>query len=180
MKNWKNQASFIKNPLRTKTHTIYPDSIHPQHDTESNCRGNVEGLKIIYIHHSESDPESDNTISPDIKNRKSETRHYKSQTKNQKSGITEPFIRIFYTLILSVLCISLFAQDWQQIARDQLPPVYLPEYNFGYSVSVYEDYALIGVRTIEHENLGAAYIFKKEGDTWIRVARLTASDGEVA
>ncbi|MBU4154499.1 MAG: hypothetical protein KKD63_16635 [Proteobacteria bacterium] len=49
---------------------------------------------------------------------------------------------------------------------------------FGGSISVYGDYAIIGA-PIDYENgswSGAAYIFKRENNTWRQQAKLTASD----
>ena len=47
---------------------------------------------------------------------------------------------------------------------------------FEWSVSIDGDYALIGAPW--HPNIkGAAYVFKRDGSTWIQEAELTASDG---
>ena len=50
---------------------------------------------------------------------------------------------------------------------------------FGRSVSITGNYALIGdwYDSDKGEGAGAAYIFKRNGNSWIQVAKLTASDG---
>jgi len=50
---------------------------------------------------------------------------------------------------------------------------------FGNSVSISSDYALIGAykKNDKGENSGSAYIFKRNGDTWIEQTKLLASDG---
>jgi len=51
--------------------------------------------------------------------------------------------------------------------------------HFGYSVSIYGGYAIIGVPDDnDYGNYsGSAYIFKNDGDTWIEEQKLLASDG---
>ena len=51
--------------------------------------------------------------------------------------------------------------------------------NFGYSVSISGDYAIVGACWDDDRriNSGSAYIFKRQGDTWNEMAKLTASDG---
>ena len=47
---------------------------------------------------------------------------------------------------------------------------------FGNSVSIHGDYALVGARGDEAFT-GAAYVFKRNGDAWSQVEKLTADDG---
>ena len=47
---------------------------------------------------------------------------------------------------------------------------------FGCSVSIYGDYVVIGAD--RDDNKGSAYIFKRNGSSWIEEQKLTASDGE--
>jgi|GEM_PF-2256943 len=50
---------------------------------------------------------------------------------------------------------------------------------FGCSVALSNDYAIIGAREVDNDGLstsGAAYIFKREGDTWTQQAKLTPDD----
>ena len=51
---------------------------------------------------------------------------------------------------------------------------------FGYSVSIDGDYAIIGApgELYGYGGCGFAYVFKREGTTWIEEAKLLASDGE--
>jgi hypothetical protein len=52
---------------------------------------------------------------------------------------------------------------------------------FGYSVSISGDYAIIGAAYDDNINgvdAGAAYIFKRSGTNWTQEVKLTASDGE--
>ncbi|MBS3741971.1 MAG: FG-GAP repeat protein, partial [Candidatus Cloacimonetes bacterium] len=53
--------------------------------------------------------------------------------------------------------------------------------NFGYSVSIDGDYAIIGARYDEEngEDAGSAYIFHRTGSTWTEQQKLTAADGGV-
>ena len=49
---------------------------------------------------------------------------------------------------------------------------------FGYSVSINGDYAIVGVRGDDDNGSmsGSAYIFKRQGDTWLQQAKLNAED----
>jgi hypothetical protein len=49
---------------------------------------------------------------------------------------------------------------------------------FGYSVSINDDYAIIGASEPWEDGLGAAYVFSRDGTTWAEETKLTASDGE--
>ncbi len=51
--------------------------------------------------------------------------------------------------------------------------------NFGYSVAIDGDYAIIGAYLDSDMkiNSGSAYIFKYDGTAWIQQAKLTAADG---
>jgi hypothetical protein len=51
---------------------------------------------------------------------------------------------------------------------------------FGFSVGISGDYAVIGAPDADisgNSNQGAAYIFKRDGDTWSQEAKVTANDG---
>gem|GEM_PF-1427148 len=52
-----------------------------------------------------------------------------------------------------------------------------PDQEFGYSVSLSGDYALIGAEDF-YSSQGIAYIYKNETGTWNLLAQLTASDGD--
>ncbi len=51
---------------------------------------------------------------------------------------------------------------------------------FGYSVSIDGDYAIVGARNEDYngEDSGSAYIFTRSGSTWTHQAKLTAINGE--
>jgi len=51
--------------------------------------------------------------------------------------------------------------------------------NFGRSVSISGDYAIIGARydDVNESNAGSAYIFIRDGTTWSEQVKITASDG---
>ncbi len=51
---------------------------------------------------------------------------------------------------------------------------------FGYSVSISGDYAIIGAYLDDDngDDSGSAYIYKRDGTTWNQQAKITASDGE--
>jgi hypothetical protein len=51
---------------------------------------------------------------------------------------------------------------------------------FGYSVSISEDYAIVGSRREDtgYSDAGAAYIFKRDGTSWTQQAKIQASDKE--
>ena len=51
--------------------------------------------------------------------------------------------------------------------------------NFGYSVSISDDYAIVGAYgdDVNGTDSGSAYIFRWDGTSWVQQAKLTASDG---
>ena len=50
---------------------------------------------------------------------------------------------------------------------------------FGFTVSIYNDYAIIGAPYDDDKGIssGSAYIFKRNGDTWSQQAKIVAADG---
>ena len=48
---------------------------------------------------------------------------------------------------------------------------------FGISVAIYKNYSVIGARDDDFER-GSAYIFKRDGNSWIQEQKLQSSDGE--
>lgn len=51
---------------------------------------------------------------------------------------------------------------------------------FGYSVAIYGDHAIIGAQSADfgyNSNLGAAYVFNRSGNNWYLQTKLAASDG---
>ncbi|MDH3268698.1 MAG: T9SS type A sorting domain-containing protein, partial [Ignavibacteria bacterium] len=53
-----------------------------------------------------------------------------------------------------------------------------PNDYFGNSVSISEDYAIVGAVYDGNSHQGSAYIFRRDGASWIEEQKLTASDGE--
>ncbi len=64
---------------------------------------------------------------------------------------------------------GIWTEQAKLTADDASPYAY-----FGYSVSISADYVVIGA--YGDNNVGAAYVFKREGDAWIEEAKLTAGD----
>jgi hypothetical protein len=60
------------------------------------------------------------------------------------------------------------------------PPVDQPPEGFGYSVAIDGDYAVVGAYLDDTNGLsaGAAYIFRRDGSTWVQEDKLLASDGQ--
>ena len=82
--------------------------------------------------------------------------------------------------ILVLLCSVSVSVSIAQIIESKLfPSDGFKADRFGFSVSVSEDFAIIGVPYDDDNAIqaGAAYIFKKEGSRWIEVEKLIASDG---
>ncbi|HOP46388.1 MAG TPA: IPTL-CTERM sorting domain-containing protein [Desulfobacteraceae bacterium] len=70
-------------------------------------------------------------------------------------------------------------EDSVWIEKTKLTPGYEAEYNqFGCSVSLSSDYAMVGASRDDDafDDSGAAYIFKRDGDSWNEKARIIASD----
>ena len=53
---------------------------------------------------------------------------------------------------------------------------------FGYSVAVFEDTVVVGAFKVDDDklgdNVGAAYVYTRSGNTWVQQAKLTPADGE--
>lgn len=72
------------------------------------------------------------------------------------------------------------ADNWKEIERFRSGDT-ISDDSFGYSVSIYKDYAIIGAPSADSggNNRGQSYIFKNDGaDNWNKIAILTASDQE--
>jgi len=87
-------------------------------------------------------------------------------------------MRIFSAILLaSVFTLSAQAQltEHKLVASDGYEAQ-----NFGYSVALLGDRALIGARDSAEVGNGSAYVFERQGDdSWLEVAKLIASDGAV-
>ena len=70
------------------------------------------------------------------------------------------------------------SEDWEQ--KEKLTDTDGSAFdNFGYSVSLDGDYALVGARNADADGkigIGAAYIFERGSEDWIQKKKLTASD----
>jgi hypothetical protein len=76
-----------------------------------------------------------------------------------------------------------FAQNWNQIIKSVASDRGADD-EFGYSVSISEDYAIVGAPSEDHNATGgntlsasgSAYIFKNNAGTWSQVQKIVASD----
>ena len=68
--------------------------------------------------------------------------------------------------------------NWTQEAK-LLPSDGAASNEFGFSVSISGDYAVVGARGDDDNGLnsGSAYVFKRTGTSWVQEAKLLASDG---
>ncbi len=57
-------------------------------------------------------------------------------------------------------------------ASDQAPGAY-----FGQSVAIQGDYIAIGARNADPDGAGGFYLFRRSGDAWVEVAKVTPPDG---
>ena len=71
--------------------------------------------------------------------------------------------------------------SWVQEAKLQASDAEASD-RFGYSVAISGDYAIVGASGEDTGgvNVGAAYIFKRTGTSWVQEAKIQASDREVA
>jgi len=79
----------------------------------------------------------------------------------------------------SVYIFRNLGSSWDE--EDKLIASDVQDYNnFGISVSIYSDYAVIGADRNDNVNgdyAGSAYVFKRDGTAWAEQAKLLASDG---
>ena len=83
------------------------------------------------------------------------------------------------SMVVLVLAVSGTAQaDWVEQAKLLASDGSAGDY-FGRGVSLSGDYAIVGAQLDGDKgtNSGSAYIFKRDGTSWLEVAKLTASDG---
>jgi hypothetical protein len=68
--------------------------------------------------------------------------------------------------------------SWVQQAKLLASDGAIEDY-FGYSVSISGDYAIVGARGDDDKGIdsGSAYIFKRDGASWVQQQKLTAADG---
>ncbi len=95
------------------------------------------------------------------------------------------FSKVFFSMLLVGLCLPFCvqAQNWDQIIKSVASDRAADD-NFGYSVAISGDYAIVGAY-LEDEDAaggaplsaaGSAYIFKRTGTTWAQEAKIVASD----
>ena len=82
------------------------------------------------------------------------------------------------TILLLTAAITTHAQTWTQAAK-ALANDGADYDDFGFSVDIDGDYAIVGARYEDDKgsNAGAAYIFKRSGTSWTEQQKLTAFDG---
>lgn len=92
--------------------------------------------------------------------------------------------KVALLMLLSVLCsVSGHGQNWSQMAK-VVPDERALNDQFGFSVAISGDYAIIGCHREDEdangenylEEAGAAYIYKREGCTWVLQQKIVASD----
>lgn len=82
-----------------------------------------------------------------------------------------------FTLVISILSFSTFAQSWDEIIKTVASDRAAGD-RFGISVSISGNKAVVGADK-KNSNTGAAYVFELNGGVWTETAKLEASDGAV-
>jgi hypothetical protein len=84
-------------------------------------------------------------------------------------------------LILGYLIslVTLNAQGWEEITKTVPVETDAAGYNYGYSVSIDGDYAIVGAYGY-NSSQGMVYVLYNNGTDWESIAQLTASDGETS
>jgi nucleoside-specific outer membrane channel protein Tsx len=88
---------------------------------------------------------------------------------------TRTFALLALSIIIALSLVSgVHAAEFKLTASDGAA-----DDQFGYSVAIAGDYALVGARFDDDKGVdsGSAYIFKRDGTSWNQQAKLTASDG---
>ena len=91
--------------------------------------------------------------------------------------------KLFLFLLLFFIELSIYADNWELVQK-VVPFVQREDANFGSSVSISGDYAIIGAQYDNFDSnnndsissAGAAYVFHKEGNKWIQQQKIVASD----
>jgi hypothetical protein len=96
---------------------------------------------------------------------------------NKMKNKTNLYVLMVVVVLLLLQVDSLYA-DWPQQAKLTASDGAAGDY-FGQSVSISGDYAIVGAYHDDDKgsNSGSAYIFKRDGTTWIQQQKLTALDG---
>ncbi|MCD4829204.1 MAG: T9SS type A sorting domain-containing protein [Candidatus Cloacimonetes bacterium] len=87
--------------------------------------------------------------------------------------------KLLIILTLTLLTSVWLSADWEQ-AYKALADDGVAGDNFGVSVSISGDYAIVGAHDDDDnaDNSGSAYIFHRSGTVWSQQAKLTAADGD--
>ncbi|QTA79934.1 Integrine FG-GAP repeat-containing protein [Desulfonema limicola] len=83
---------------------------------------------------------------------------------NSKINIAAIGIIIFCTVVFNVTAMEIKIPDYGSSANNQ----------FGHGVSISNNYAIAG--SFKHQNSGAAYILKYNGNNWVQEAKLMPED----
>jgi uncharacterized protein YkwD len=102
---------------------------------------------------------------------------YSVSIKGDYAIIGAPWKNYSYDEAGAVYIFKLDGSVWTEQAKLTASDAYKKD-NFGYSVSINDDYAVVGAPFNDDsgEESGAAYIFKRDGDSWIEQAKLKAAD----
>lgn len=110
------------------------------------------------------------------------------QMSLQSKSLTKPAKSLVALVLLTLSGIAngLFAQNWNEVVKAVASDRGANDL-FGYSVSISGDYAIVGAKQEDHnatggqflDNAGAAYILKKNSDTWTVVQKIVAADRAV-
>ena len=88
--------------------------------------------------------------------------------------------RLLVVIVAIVVCLAVAwpaRANWQE--QDKLTALDgMSEDIFGCSVSLSADYAIVGA-CYDNSYTGSAYIFKRDGTSWTRQAKLTPSDADL-
>ncbi|KPA18874.1 secreted protein containing Peptidase S8 and S53, subtilisin, kexin, sedolisin domain protein [Candidatus Magnetomorum sp. HK-1] len=141
----------------------------------------------------------DGTVSFNIKNTGYGTMNWTAITETSwitienPSGVNDGILNISYSenttgskryatiLVMAETTKSVFISIQQAFVKTSLEQVKLLHLDVedsdkpASSVSISADYAIVGIQ--EQEGSGLAYMFKREGDRWLKQAKLFASDG---
>lgn len=95
---------------------------------------------------------------------------------NYKNKLMKNKKRSIIIILLMIFAPQGFAQAWNEVTKITGSEALTGE-NFGASVSIDGDYAIVGVPGSDLSFMGSAYVYEKVGDDWVEVQELIASDG---
>jgi hypothetical protein len=99
-------------------------------------------------------------------------------------SINEQNRKSFIEMVIVLVCFAFSlpqagAETWLEKQKLTVPDINFPIGWFGHPVSISGDYAIVGANPDEND-MGSAYIFKRDGAAWSQQQMLTASDGAIA